>query len=62
MVIAVGGQRIGIAVDAFRDVMEVIVKPLEGVLAGLPGYTGTAVMGDGRVVLVLDLKELVGCR
>jgi two-component system chemotaxis sensor kinase CheA len=39
--------------------MEVIVKPLEGVLDGLPGFSGTALLGDGRVLLILDLKEIL---
>jgi chemotaxis protein histidine kinase CheA len=28
-------------------------------LAELRGYTGTALLGDGSVLLVLDLKELL---
>jgi two-component system, chemotaxis family, sensor kinase CheA len=36
LVVRVGGERLGLVVGAFRDVMEAIVKPLEGVLAGLP--------------------------
>jgi two-component system chemotaxis sensor kinase CheA len=39
--------------------MEVILKPLEGMLANIGGYVGTALLGDGRVLLVLDLKELI---
>jgi hypothetical protein len=39
--------------------VEVILKPLEGMLAMIAGYAGTALLGDGRVLLVLDLKELI---
>jgi two-component system chemotaxis sensor kinase CheA len=39
--------------------MEVIVKPMEGILAGLRGFAGTTLLGDGRVLLILDLRELV---
>ena len=60
LVVRVGGERLGLVVDAFREVMEAIVKPLEGVIAGLPGFAGTTLLGDGRVLLVLDLPELVG--
>lgn len=59
MVVHLGAERIGVVVDAFRDGMEVIVKPMEGLLAGLGGYAGTALLGDGHVLLVLDLKELI---
>lgn len=62
MVISVHGQRIGVVVDAFRDVMEVIVKPMEGILEGLVGYLGTSLLGDGRVVMIVDMKEILECR
>ena len=42
-----------------KEGMEVILKPLEGMLAKIAGYAGTALLGDGRVLLVLDLKELI---
>jgi two-component system chemotaxis sensor kinase CheA len=59
LVLRVNGARIGVVVGAFRDVLEVIVKPMEGVLAGLPGLAGTTLLGDGRVLLVLDMAELI---
>lgn len=31
---------------------------MTGLLAEVSGYCGTTLLGDGRVLLVLDLKEL----
>jgi two-component system chemotaxis sensor kinase CheA len=59
MVVRIGRERIGIVVDGFRERMEVIVKPLEGVLEGMSGFSGTALLGDGRVLLILNLQELL---
>jgi len=59
LVARVGNAPVGLVVDRFREGMDVILKPLDGVLAGLRGYTGTALLGDGSVLLVLDLKELL---
>jgi two-component system chemotaxis sensor kinase CheA len=59
MVVKVGQDRVGLIVDGFRERMDVIVKPLEGILEGLHGFSGTALLGDGRVLLILDLKELL---
>lgn len=59
LVVQVDKQTVGLAIDAFGEGMEVIVKPLEGPLANTPEYLGTALLGDGRVLLVLDLKEIV---
>ena len=42
-----------------QNAYQVILKPLDGVLAGLSGYSGTALLGDGGVLLVLNLKELL---
>jgi two-component system chemotaxis sensor kinase CheA len=59
MVVNVGGERVGLIVDGFRERMETVVKPLGGVLEGLAGFSGTALLGDGRVLLILDLAELI---
>ena len=39
--------------------LSVGLKPLEGVLAGLTGFAGSALMGDGSVLMVLNPKELL---
>ncbi|NHC15282.1 chemotaxis protein CheA [Motilibacter sp. E257] len=49
---------LGVVVDRFHQNTDVILKPLDGLLAGTPGYCGTALLGDGLVLLVLDVKEL----
>ncbi|MBI5112219.1 MAG: chemotaxis protein CheA [Rhodovulum sp.] len=59
LVCRIGGNPIGLVVDSFREGMDVILKPFDGVLAGMPGFAGTALLGDGHVLLVLDLKELL---
>jgi two-component system chemotaxis sensor kinase CheA len=59
MVVRAGRGRVGVVVDGFRERLEVIVKPLEGVLEGMPGFSGTALLGDGNVLLILDLLEML---
>ncbi|WP_029010421.1 chemotaxis protein CheA [Azospirillum halopraeferens] len=59
LVVQVDKQTVGLAIDAFGEGMEVIVKPLDGPLENTSEYLGTALLGDGRVLLVLDLKEIV---
>lgn len=53
------GRVAGIEVEAIRDRFEGVVKPMTGVLAGARPFAGTMLLGDGTVLLVLDLKELV---
>ena len=59
LVVRVNGERLGLVVGSFRESIEAIVKPMDGVLAGTRAFSGTALLGDGRVLLVLDLRELV---
>jgi two-component system chemotaxis sensor kinase CheA len=59
LVVRLNGERLGVVVGAFREGMEVIIKPMEGILAGVRGFAGTTLLGDGRVLLILDLRELV---
>jgi two-component system chemotaxis sensor kinase CheA len=59
VVAAVAGQLSGLRVDRLGERMEVMLKPLDGLLAGLPGIAGTTIVGDGRVLLVLDLAEVL---
>jgi two-component system, chemotaxis family, sensor kinase CheA len=39
--------------------MAVMLKPLDGILSGLAGIAGSTLLGDGSVLLVLDLAELL---
>jgi len=48
-----------VQVDRIGERMDVILKPLEGLLSGVPGLAGSTLLGDGSVLLVLDLYELV---
>ncbi|WP_432544310.1 chemotaxis protein CheA [Kineococcus sp. SYSU DK002] len=58
LVVRTGTGPLGLVVDRFHQNTDVILKPLEGFLAATPGYCGTALLGDGLVLLVLDVKEL----
>ncbi|MGR6808410.1 chemotaxis protein CheW (plasmid) [Sphaerotilus natans] len=59
LVVRLGSESIGLLVDNFHGTSDIILKPLEGVLAGITGFAGTALMGDGSVLMILNPKELV---
>ena len=59
VVAEVGGRTTALEVDSIRDRLEVVLKPMLGLLANARGYAGTTLLGDGAVLLVLDLKELL---
>jgi len=58
LVIRLNGEHVGIVVDNFREVVDIILKPMGGILGGLPGYSGSALLGDGSVLMILNPKEL----
>jgi two-component system, chemotaxis family, sensor kinase CheA len=61
-----GSCRTGQAGQTCRDLLEsaslttIVIKPIGSVLAGLGVYSGGTVLGDGGLVLILDLRGL--CR
>lgn len=56
-----GGQgQVGIAVDDFSDRLDVMMRPMTGLLAHIPGVSGTTLLGDGTVLLILNLGEIIG--
>ena len=55
----IGGKMTALEIDAIQDRLEVVLKPLQGLLSNARGYSGTTLLGDGRVLLVLDLKEIL---
>jgi two-component system, chemotaxis family, sensor kinase CheA len=59
VIMETGGRMVALEVDAIRDRLEVTLKPMQGLLANARGYLGTTLLGDGRVLLVIDLKELL---
>ncbi|AWB08289.1 chemotaxis protein CheA (plasmid) [Azospirillum humicireducens] len=54
-----GDGPVALAVDDVGERADVVLRPMTGVLRSLRGYAGTAVLGDGRLILVLDLRELL---
>ncbi len=51
-------RQFGLVVDAIGDTEEIVVKPLQPQLKGISVFAGAAIMGDGRVALILDVLGL----
>ena len=58
VVVSAGTFQYGLVVDTLRDSEEIVVKPLGRHLKHCKGYAGATVMGDGRVVLILDVPGI----
>jgi chemotaxis protein histidine kinase CheA/ActR/RegA family two-component response regulator len=55
-------HRVGLVVDEIKGKMDVVMKNLGPHLRQVHGIAGGTVMGNGRVVLVLELSELLSTR
>ncbi len=58
VVVSVAGQIGGIEVDRLGERMDVMLTPIDGLLEGMRGVAGTTLLGDGRVLIVLDVQEM----
>jgi two-component system chemotaxis sensor kinase CheA len=59
VIVGRGDKRVGIVVDRLRGQQEVVIKALDPAVTGeAPVVAGATIMGDGRVVLILDVAAL----
>lgn len=59
VVVKSGERRAGFVVDVLHGHSRTVVKPMGKLLSRLPGVSGTAIEGNGRVSLVLDVPHLM---
>jgi two-component system chemotaxis sensor kinase CheA len=57
-----GGRQFCLMVDELIGKQEVVIKSLGETMANIAGVAGGAILGDGRVGLILDLEGLFGAR
>jgi two-component system, chemotaxis family, sensor kinase CheA len=60
VIASVGSQRVGIEIERPGERLDLMLKPVEGLLADIKAIAGTSLLGDGRVLIVLDLGALFG--
>jgi chemosensory pili system protein ChpA (sensor histidine kinase/response regulator) len=59
LMIRSGDQRAAVRVDAVLGSREVVVKSVGPQISSVPGIFGATIMGDGSVVMILDMAPLV---
>jgi len=57
-VISDGKQRIGVVIDRSYQRQELFIKDIHKQLTALPGVSGAAILGDGKVVLIVEVEDL----
>jgi len=59
IILGMGQQRIGILVDELLGQEDIVVKPLGEIFANASLVAGATIMGDGNVVLILDVNAIL---
>jgi len=59
IVISSGGRRFGLAVESLAGEEELVIKALEDDLVTSPLVSGASILGDGTVVLILNVPAVV---
>ena len=57
-----GGQRVALVIDEVKGKFDVVTKTLGSHLRNVYGIAGATVLGNGQVVLILELTELLSTR
>ena len=58
VVLRLGNNAFGVIVDELYDIEEIVVKPLSAFIQGTKCFSGATILGDGRVIMILDAGGL----
>ena len=60
IVVEYQGGRAGLAADELLGEQQAVIKPLGRLFQGIRGVSGSTILGNGRVALILDVPALCG--
>jgi len=60
VVVGRGEKRIGLAVDRLRGQQEIVIKAMDETFGRSRGVAGASILGDGRIVLIIDVLAFWG--
>lgn len=58
VVVHIGNAAFGIVVDNIYDTQEIVVKPLAKIIENIKIFSGSTILGDGSIVMILDPNVL----
>lgn len=59
VVVQYAGQKAGLLVDELMGEHQTVIKPLGGLFRHINGISGSTILGNGRVALILDIPNLM---
>lgn len=58
IILKLGTHFFGLCIDELHDIEEVVVEPLSEYIKHLKCFSGTAILGDGDVIMILDIPGI----
>ncbi|MGP9833487.1 chemotaxis protein CheA [Marinobacter sp. NSM] len=59
VVVRSGAKKAGLVVDQLHGEFQTVIKPLGPIFMNLEGLSGSTIMGNGNVALIIDLANLI---
>jgi two-component system chemotaxis sensor kinase CheA len=59
VIVGLGEQRIGLLVDSLEGQQDTVIKPIQGPVKNVRGFSGATELGDQDAVLVVDIASLL---
>lgn len=58
LVLQYGGRHVGLLIDTLHGEIQTVIKPLGKVFSNLKGISGSTILGNGEVGLIIDIPSL----
>ncbi len=58
IIVGEGRHRVGLNVDELLGREEIVIRPLPPAFGSVPGIAGASILGEGQVILILDVPNL----
>lgn len=59
VIVGLGINRVGLVVDDLLGQQEIVIKSLGDYLGDIEGIAGSTILGDGRVIMIIDINQLI---
>ncbi len=59
VIVGVGVEKYGLVCDELLGQQEIVIKSLGEYLGNIKGIAGSTIMGDGRVIMIIDIGDLI---
>ena len=56
----INNQKLGLVVDDLIGKQEIVIKTLVGIMRYAKNFSGATILGDGRVILIIDVASIYG--